>query len=206
MSTMTGKRREPGDSPARSAALLLRVCAGDRTAFRQLYSLTAGRVVSVADAVLDDRAAAEEVAQEVYLELWRTARSLDPGRPVLAFLAQVAHRRAVDRARADRSARRRELQYTVLDRPRDHEWERSDVRLALAPAAGAIRQLAAIHHDVLYLAYVRGYSHSEIAEELSIPLGTVKTRLRDTLIRLHTHLQSAGPADPDGGPGRRIRH
>lgn len=180
------------DDAAELCALISRVAEGDHRAFARLYDLTIRDVLGITTSVLRDRSLAQEVTQEVYLEVWRQARRLDPDRAPHNLLRQMAKRRAIDRARSVQSDRLRDHEYAVRSQesPYDQPAEYSEIRLSYAPVADAIRRLSRIHHDVLFLAFVRGYSHSQIAEELQIPLGTVKSRLRDTFHRLRR--QSSG--------------
>lgn len=171
--------------------LVTRVAEGDHRAFARFYDLTVGDVHRIATSVLRNRSLAQEVTQEVYLEVWRKARRLDPDRAPQHLLRQLARRRAIDRVRSVQADRERDHQHAIRhqDVPHDETAEYGEIRLTYASVGDAIRQLPRIHRDVLFLAYVRGYSHSEIAEELQIPLGTAKTRLRDALrrLRLQTH-------------------
>ncbi|TDX79121.1 RNA polymerase sigma-70 factor (ECF subfamily) [Rathayibacter sp. PhB151] len=183
------------DDAAELCALISRVADGDHRAFARFYDLTIRDVLTVVVSVLRDRSLAQEVTQEVYREVWRQARRLDPARAPHHLLRQMAKRRAIDRIRSVQSDRVRDHEYALRSQesPYDQPAENSEIRLSYAPVAEAIRQLPRIHHDVLFLAYVRGYSHTQIAEELQLPLGTVKSRLRDTLHRLRR--QNPGHGD-----------
>ena len=170
--------------------LISRVARGDRAAFEDLYVRTIGVVLGIAGGVLRDRAQAEEVAQEVYLEVWRAAPAFDPRLRASHLLLVMARRRAIDRVRAAQAARDRDHRFATSNYVRDYDEseESIEIRVRFVPVATAIRDLPVIHREVLFLAYVRGFSHSEIAHELGLPLGTVKTRLRNTLIRLRREL------------------
>ncbi len=128
---------------------LLRASArGDQAAFAQLYDATASRVHGLALRVVRDPAQAEEVTQEAYLEIWRTAARFDPSRgSALSWLLTLTHRKAVDRR-------------------------------------GALASLTAVQREAVELAYFGGYTHTEVATMLELPVGTAKTRIRDGLIRL----------------------
>lgn len=182
----------PGDEPERSGAAeldqLLRRCARtDEEAFAALYDLTAARVHGLVLRVLRDPAQAEEVTQEVYLQVWRTAASFDPSRGSAAsWLLMLAHRRAVDRVRSAESASRHETVYQRGDHRAPHDstlehvesaWEARRVRRALD-------ELTALQREAVELAYFGGYTYAEVAGLLDLPLGTIKTRIRDGLIRL----------------------
>lgn len=179
------------DVPATVRDLIARVADGDQRAFAQLYDLTAPNVLAITTAVLRDTFHAQEVTQEVYLEIWRNARRFNPDLATDHLIRHIARRRAIDRVRAVQADRERDHRHALENRnPPDDAAERAEIRLSYAPIAAAIRQLPQIHRDVLVLAYIRGYTHSEIAAELLLPLGTVKTRLRDSLRRLRTQLQA----------------
>ncbi|WP_371618948.1 ECF RNA polymerase sigma factor SigK [Streptomyces sp. NBC_00454] len=176
----------------RLSVLLGRVAEGDEAAFVSVYEAVSGSVLGVAHAVLRDRAQAEEVAQEVLVEVWRTAGRYRADRgTVRTWVLTMAHRRAVDRVRsvqasADRERRAARLEAAlpefdeVSEAAMDHE-ERERVRRCLSSLTGIQRQSVT-------LAYYRGLTCSEVAQTLSVPLGTVKTRLRDGLLRLRTCL------------------
>ena len=143
---------------------------------------------------LRDRAQAEEVTQEVYVEAWKSAPRFDPQQgSASAWLNTIAHRRAVDRVRsAERSTKRdqRHFESELAPPPPDtsdivvaHD-EGQRVRAALVALPEAQR-------TALQLAYFEGRSHREVAEELGIPLGTVKTRIRDAMKRLRNQLEEA---------------
>lgn len=173
--------------------LIPRIADGDTAAFERFYALTVVQVLRITHSVLRDRAQAEEVAQEVFLELWQNARRLDPDRAGL--ISTMARRRAIDRVRATQSSRERDHAFATLDyQPeRDATAEQGDVRFVFAPVAAAVRALPRAQREVLVLAYVHGCSHSEIARALELPLGTVKTRLRDAILRLRSRLAAAAP-------------
>ncbi|MFE2282939.1 ECF RNA polymerase sigma factor SigK [Streptomyces sp. NPDC059443] len=176
----------------RLSVLLGRVAEGDEAAFVSVYEAVSGSVLGVAHAVLRDRAQAEEVAQEVLVEVWRTAGRYRADRgTVRAWVLTMAHRRAVDRVRSVQASVDRERRAARLDAAlpefdevseaaMDHE-ERERVRRCLS-------SLTEIQRQSVSLAYYRGLTCSEVAQTLSVPLGTVKTRLRDGLLRLRTCL------------------
>ncbi len=166
---------------------LVRAAEGDQRAFAQLYDLTSSRVFGLVLRILVDRAQAEEVAQEVFLEAWRQAKRFDPSRgAAISWLLQIAHARAVDRVRASQSQRNRDARIGVRDIgvPVDLVAEQAEISLDAARARRALGQLSDAHRKAIELAYFDGLTQSEIAERLDAPLGTVKTRLRDGMQRL----------------------
>ena len=171
---------------------LLRASArGDESAFARLYDLTSGRLFGLVLRVVRNRAHAEEVTQEVYLDVWRGCASFDANRGSgISWLLTVAHRRAVDRVRAAEASSRRDQAYQ--DRQAevavDTTEETAHARLDAARVREAVRGLTDAQREAVTLAYFGGYTHTEVAALLDLPLGTAKTRIRDGLIRLRDAL------------------
>lgn len=169
------------------AALLRRVSERDEQAFADLYNATSRVVFGIVLRVLRNRAQAEEVAQEVYLEVWRTAVRFDVARGTAsAWLNMIAHRRAVDWVRSQERRTVRDRRYTDADGGTDLP-DASVAVVALDEAARvrrALGELSETQRRALVLAYFDGHSQREVAEILGVPLGTVKTRTRDALRRL----------------------
>jgi RNA polymerase sigma-70 factor (ECF subfamily) len=171
--------------------LLLRVAEGDQTSFSELYDRTAPRLLGLIKRLLVDHAQSEEVAQEVFLEIWRTASRFDPNRgAALSWMLTMAHRRAVDRVRASQSSHDRDVRVGIRDVDRDYDQvaESVEIRIEHERVKRAMSQLTELQREAISLAYYGGYSHSEVAKILSIPIGTVKTRLRDGMIRLRDEM------------------
>jgi RNA polymerase sigma-70 factor (ECF subfamily) len=172
--------------------LLARVAHGDQEAFGVVYDRVAGQVLGVVRRVLRDQAQSEEVTQEVLVEIWRTAARFDASRgSVTTWALTMAHRRAIDRVRSAQASSDRDARSAQLDQPTDYDQvseaveaslERENVRSALA-------SLTELQRQAVRLAYFGGYTQREVADLLGIPLGTVKTRLRDGLIRLRDALE-----------------
>lgn len=171
--------------------LLTRVGTGDRDAFGALYDQTSARVFGLVRRLVVDPAQAEEVTQDVYLEIWQTAPRFDSARGgALAWMFTLAHRRAVDRIRASQAARDRDLRIGVrdLDVPVDTVAEAVEIRVEHERVVDALDALSELQRECVSLAYYGGLTQTEIADRLEVPLGTVKTRLRDGMIRLRTAL------------------
>ncbi|MDV5145076.1 ECF RNA polymerase sigma factor SigK [Streptomyces sp. SBC-4] len=168
-------------------ALMDKVAQGDREAFTGVFRAISEPVFGMVRRILRDRSMSEEVAQEVLVEVWRTAPRYDPEKgSVLSWALTLAHRRAVDRVRSEEAASAREARVALLDRESafDHvveevEWhqERDAVRRCL-------RGLSEPQRRSVTLAYYEGMTYREVAAYLAEPLGTVKSRMRQGLMRL----------------------
>lgn len=180
-------------APEELRRLVTAVAGGSEEAFARLYDAVAGPVYGTALRTLRDPAHAEEVAQEVLLEVWRGAGGYRADRgTVMAWVSTIAHRRAVDRVRsvqaaADRETRVASLGPTVRESVAEQVERGLDVERVRAALAG----LSGAQRESLVLAYYGGYSQREIAQILRVPLGTVKTRMRDGLIRLRASFTAA---------------
>ncbi|MEU8891995.1 sigma-70 family RNA polymerase sigma factor [Streptomyces sp. NPDC048442] len=167
--------------------LISRVARGDQEAFGRVYDLVSGPVMGLVRSVLRDPAQSEEVAQEVLVEVWRTAARFQPVRGSgMTWVLTMAHRRAVDRVRSAQASADRERRAALLDRTPayDEVTEQVEARLEREQVRRCLRTLTELQRQSVTLAYYRGLAYREVAELLSVPLGTVKTRMRDGLIRL----------------------
>lgn len=186
-----GPSPEDGPPGPDLADLLRRSGRGDQAAFARLYDATASRVFGLAVRVVRDPAQAEEVTQEAFLEIWRTASRYDAARgSALSWLLTITHRKAVDRVRSAESASRRDTTYHLQNQPVDHDStaEAAQVSLEAHRVRGALAALTEAQREAIGLAYLGGYTHTEVATMLDLPVGTAKTRIRDGLIRLRDTL------------------
>jgi RNA polymerase sigma-70 factor, ECF subfamily len=127
------------------------------------------------------------VTQEVLIEVWRTAARFQPSRgSAMTWILTLAHRRAVDRVRSAQAATDRERRAALLEQTPayDEVTEQVEARLEREQVRRCLRGLTELQRQSVTLAYYRGLAYREVAELLAVPLGTVKTRLRDGLIRL----------------------
>ncbi|MFF2993670.1 sigma-70 family RNA polymerase sigma factor [Streptomyces sp. NPDC057950] len=181
---------EIGRNPAAQPGLpdlMADVARGDQEAFSAVYDVVAGPVLGIVRRVLRDLAQSEEVAQEVLVEVWRTAARYRPERgSVMNWVLTLAHQRAVDRVRSAEASAAREHKAALLDRTPefDEVTEQVEARLEREQVRRCLRTLTELQRQSVTLAYYRGLTYREVAELLTLPLGTVKTRLRDGLIRL----------------------
>lgn len=169
------------------AALLKRSARGDEAAFAELYDATASRVHGLVVRVVRDRAQADEVTQEVFLEVWRQSSRYDARRgSALAWLMTIAHRKAVDRVRSAEAATRRDVTYEQRNQVPAHDVtaEAAHASLEARRVRAALAHLTDVQREAIELAYFGGYTHTEVAALLDLPVGTAKTRIRDGLIRL----------------------
>lgn len=167
--------------------LMARVARGDQEAFGRLYDALAPLVHGLVVRVVRDPAQSEEVTQEVFLEVWQQAKRFDADRGrARAWITVMAHRRAVDRVRAAQAAADRDLREGVKEfrESYDDVEHRVEVALESERVHRALESLTEVQRQAIRLAYYGGYTYGEVADALGLPLGTVKTRIRDGMIRL----------------------
>lgn len=175
------------DTPTGLDELLARVARGDTPSFEVLYDRVANSVFGVIRRVLRDPSQSEEVTQEVLVEVWRSATRFDPSRgSASTWIHTMAHRRAIDRVRSAQSATDREQRVAVRDHVTayDEVSEKVEARLEQEQVRRCLQGLTELQRESVTLAYYSGYTYAEVADVLDVPLGTVKTRMRDGLIRL----------------------
>ncbi len=166
-------------------AALAAVARGDETAFAIVYDRAAPAVLGIARRILRDPAQSEEVMQEVLLEVWRSASRFDPEvGSAAAWIATLAHRRAVDRVRSEQRAAEREIRAATAAVPYDEVADAVEASLDRERVRRCLAGLTELQRESVTLAYYGGYSYREVAQLLGVAVGTVKTRMRDGLIRL----------------------
>lgn len=178
-------------NPDEVTALLLLTARGDEAAFRSLYDVIAGSVFGLVRRIVRNSAHSEEVAQEVMVEIWRLASRFDPERGSgKTWILTMAHRRAVDRVRSAQSTTNRDIAYGIANHDPDHDHVSSDVENEFdkRQVRNAMNELTPVQRAAIELAFYKGYTHTEVAATLQIPLGTAKTRLRDGLLHLRDAL------------------
>lgn len=154
----------------------------------QLYDRYSAVVYSVALRVLGDAGAAEDILQEIFMQLWRNPGSFDAGRGNLApWLAVIARNRSVDLLRKRRL--QTEISEIIVSVEPDLAAETDRGRVT-ERVRGVLKEMPALQRKALEMAYFEGYSHSEISEKTGEPLGTVKTRIRSGLILLRKAIEA----------------
>ena len=184
--------RSRGPDRPDAELLLPRVARGDATAFAELYDALGASVFGLARRVVRDPVRAEDVSQEVFLEVWRKAPSFDETRgSAKTWVMTIAHRRAVDAVRRNETQKRYEGQATVEEVSHDEPADRLVKEEEHSAVRGCLDTLTELQLESVRLAYFNGYTYAEVATLLGKPLPTIKTRMRDGLIRLRDCLESA---------------
>jgi len=178
-------------SPARPAAganlgaQIGLVARGDTAAFDAVYEQIASSVFGIVWRVIRDPAQSEEVTQDVLLEIWRDASKFDPERgSARAWVMMLAHRRAVDRVRSVQKESERELRVATAEIPYDEVAEAVESTFERERVRRCLGSLTELQRESVTLAYYRGYTYGQVASLLGVPTGTIKTRMRDALIRM----------------------
>lgn len=182
---------EDGSAGDHAADLLARTAGGDQTAFAQLYDMLSSRVFALILRVLVNRAQSEEVLQEVFLEVWQSAARFAPNRGQgRSWVLTIAHRRAVDRVRSSQASAERDTRVGIRDLGGEHDVvaETVEARIEGERVGSALAALPQAQRETLTLAYFGGYSQSEVSAMTGVPLGTIKTRMRDGMHRLRQEL------------------
>ncbi|WP_149361495.1 ECF RNA polymerase sigma factor SigK [Lolliginicoccus suaedae] len=167
--------------------LLTRSALGDEDAFAQFYDVISPSVFGMVCRVVRDRAQSEEVTQDVMVELWRTASRFDAAKgSATGWALTLAHRRAIDRVRSAQASTDRDHRSAMLSERREYDEVSEAVEASLErhQVQRCLGSLTELQRESVMLAFYQGYSYPEVASLLKVPLGTVKTRMRDGLIRL----------------------
>ena len=185
----------PEADPPWERRILERIAAGDELALSQLYDQYASFVFALALRVTQDRSAAEDIAQEVFVHVWTKATAYDAARgTVRAWLGVITHRRAVDRVRRETAARAREErdQLRRVAPPPDVAEAATSMVIGERVRA-ALAELPPDQRQAIELAYFGGQTFRQVAEVLGIPEGTAKSRIRLGMAKLTDALQGVAP-------------
>ena len=174
-----------------SEELLVQVATGDKRAFGELYDRLAARVMGICMQVLRNRAIAEEITQEVFVEIWRTAPMFSPERgSAQGWVLRLARSRAIDKLRSRMATLARDERTTMLEQLTRYIDVEED---AITSVEGehlraAVNDIGEPHRTAIMLTYFGGLTQQQLADHLGIPLGTAKTRVRDGLKKLKSAL------------------
>lgn len=194
-----GEHELPGGAgldAERLDTLIGAVARGEQGAFDLVFGQLSYPVYCMALAIVRDQAQAEEVAQDVLTEIWRTASRHDPGKgSAVAWALMITRRRAIDRIRSVTANARRERQSADTTMSWDQASEAADQMFDREQLGRALDGLTGPQRQVIELAFYHGHSYGQIAAMLGVPVGTVKSRIRAALARLRhcIHTGSAGP-------------
>lgn len=185
--------RRAADPPAvpTHEDLVRRVALGDEDAFEALYDAISPTVFGLVRRVVRDPAQSEEVTQEIFVEIWQNAARFDADRgKAVSWILVIAHRRAVDRVRASQASVDRDLRQGIKEYQDSYDdvAETVELRLEAERVHRALDSLTESQREAITLAYYGGHTHQEVAAMLQVPVGTVKTRIRDGMIRLRDKL------------------
>lgn len=183
--------RSAEPSPPTHEDLVRRVALGDEAAFEELYDAVSPQVFGLIRRVVRDPAQSEEVTQEVFVEVWQQAARFDADRGrAVPWILVIAHRRAVDRIRAAQASADRDLRQGIKEFQESYDDVQDIVEAKIEGerVLKALESLTQAQQEAIRLAYYGGYTQQEVANLLKVPVGTVKTRIRDGMIRLRDKL------------------
>jgi len=178
-------------APPTHEDLIRLVALGDEAAFEELYDAVSPRVYGLVRRVVRDPSQSQEVTQEVFVDIWQQAARFDADRGrAMSWILVIAHRRAVDRVRASQASMDRDMRQGIKEFQESYDDVADTVETAMEAerVQRALATLTESQQEAIRLAYYGGYTHQEVAELLKIPVGTVKTRIRDGMIRLRDRL------------------
>jgi RNA polymerase sigma-70 factor (ECF subfamily) len=191
----------PSKSPQTSPTILQRVATGDESAVEDCLQRYGGLVWSLASRWLNNTADAEDAAQEIFVEIWKNAKSYDPCQAAEStFVTLIARRRLIDRIRRNSSAvDTLSISAKEFELPAEVTIEPVELADEANKALACVRRLSTEQRQVIELSIYRGFSHSHIAERLTMPLGTVKSFARRALLQLRECMNHAAWATTKGG-------
>lgn len=176
-----------GEFSGQLANLLTAIGGQDRDAFADFFDLTGARVYGLAVRIVRDPTLAEDITQEVFIQVWTSADRYNPaaGSP-LGWLMTLAHRRSVDRIRSEQTTANRDRDYGYRQLGRDHDivTEQVEQNFDEQAVSRCLDSLTDVQREVIGLAYYSARTYREVADHLGVALPTVKSRIRDGLIRL----------------------
>ncbi|MDH3492144.1 MAG: RNA polymerase sigma factor [Acidobacteriota bacterium] len=188
---VSNKEIVKGNGEAASAGILERIAAGDRDAVQECLNQYSGLVWSLARRMLPNKEEAEDAVQEIFIEIWKNAERFDASQASeTTFVAMIARRRLIDRLRKATRQPHIDSFEDMLVEPANKANEFLEMSVEANQASQLMADLKPDQRKILHLSIVEGYSHSEIAESLSMPLGTVKTHARRGLIQVRELLEA----------------
>ncbi|MHA7278085.1 ECF RNA polymerase sigma factor SigK [Arthrobacter sp. Hz1] len=171
--------------------LLLRIGQGDREAFATFYRLTSRRVYGLARRIIVNAEIAQDITQDIYLTVWRDAHKYNPALgSAIAWLMMITHHKAVDKVRSEQASINREARWVTASHSPDYDVvaETVTTRIEAQTVVQCLDTLSPRQREAIDLAYYDGLTYREVADRLSIPLPTIKSRIRDGLKSLRTCL------------------
>ncbi|MDQ0213569.1 RNA polymerase sigma-70 factor (ECF subfamily) [Arthrobacter bambusae] len=193
METLDRSASSPNESRAYLAGLLLKTGQGNHEGFTEFYRLTSPRVFGVVRRVVLDPEISEEVTQEIFILVWQDADKYNPdlGSPI-GWLLTIAHRKAVDRVRSRQSSTNRDARWAAAAwKPLiDEVAESVTDSMETLHVFDSLTALSPLQRESILLAYFGCLTYSEVAERLSTPIPTIKSRIRDGLKRLRVQYEA----------------
>ncbi|MFQ4149210.1 ECF RNA polymerase sigma factor SigK [Arthrobacter sp. LAPM80] len=178
-------------APPTHEDLIRLVALGDEAAFEELYDAVSPRVFGLVRRVVRDPAQSQEVTQEVFLDIWEQASRFDVDRgKAMSWILVIAHRKAVDKVRASQASTNRDLRQGIKEFQESYDdvADTVETQMEAERVNQALESLTQAQQEAIRLAYYGGYTHQEVADLLKVPVGTVKTRIRDGMIRLRDRM------------------